>query len=149
MSRSCIDGIHAHGLFTNLVEAWAASRPTMTALGRKGSWLCLSSALKRLPFMMLDARSSAGWLSVVRMCTIFRRWESSFLSRPPVPPVFSLNEVVENKQCRTHAWLWRWRRRCLLQFLLSCARTQRFQSKPLTGHCTHESGLTVSLCARL
>ena len=55
----------------------------MTTLGRKGSWLCLSSALKRLPFMMLDARSSAGWLSVVRMCTILRRCDSKFLSRPP------------------------------------------------------------------
>ena len=79
-------GRQDRGLFTRHVEAWAASRPTSTTLGRKGSRLWFSSAFRRLPFMMIEARNSAGWFSVVKMWkmwTMERMCLKSPRSKPP------------------------------------------------------------------
>ena len=75
--------MHCQGRFTRRVDAWAPSRPIKTTLGRKGSRLCCSSALLRLPFMMLEARSSAGWLSVVSTWTMLLKCLNSAQSNPP------------------------------------------------------------------
>ena len=57
---SCRSAMQDQGLFTRHVDECAPSRPSRTTFARNGSRLCRSSALFRLPFMMLDAKRSAG-----------------------------------------------------------------------------------------
>ena len=145
---SCMAGIQAQGLLTNLVEACAASRPTRTTFGKKGVLLWASSALWRFPFMMLDARSSAGWLSVVSMCVIFSDEQTTVCRSRPLSATVFPNEVAENKLCKTHAWPWQWQSLYLPHFHLSCAHSQRFHCRVSTARCNRGSESAVCLFAR-